>query len=145
MWFVRASLAAIGGAMAALAGAVALPRASAAGRRWIRAARFSDLAPGTPTPVVVAPRVADGWHRTRKPRVVFLTATEAGDVRALSATCTHLGCRVAWNGAADRFECPCHKGAYDREGRVVAGPPPAPLPAVTVRVDLAADDVLVEL
>ena len=135
----------MGAAVAALAGAVVLPKANAAGRRWIKASRFSDLSPGTPTPVVVAPRATDGWHRTRKPRVVFLTATEAGEVRALSATCTHLGCRVAWNGAADRFECPCHKGAYDRDGRVVAGPPPAPLPAVMVRVDLAADEVLVEL
>lgn len=145
MWFVRASLAAMGAAVAALAGAVAVPRASALSRRWVRAARFSDLTPERPTAIVVATRASDGWHRTRRPRVVFLTASESGEVRALSATCTHLGCRVAWNGAADRFECPCHKGAYDRDGRVVSGPPPAPLPAVAVRVDLAADEVLVEL
>lgn len=145
MWFVRGALAAITGAIAALAGAVASPRASERGSRWIRAARFSDLPVNEPTAVVVAPRAADGWLRTRRPRVVFLTATDAGDVRALSATCTHLGCRVAWNADADRFECPCHKGIYDREGRVVAGPPPAPLPPIPVRVDLEADHVHLEL
>jgi succinate dehydrogenase / fumarate reductase iron-sulfur subunit len=143
--FVRGALAVAGAAMAALAGAVALPRASAIGRRWIAAARVSDLTPGTPTAIVIAPSIADGWYRTRKPRVIFLTLDDEEQVRALSATCTHLGCRVAWNGAADRFECPCHRGAYDRDGRVIAGPPPAPLPALAVRVDLSRDEVHVEI
>lgn len=144
-WFVQGALALLAAGAAALAGAVVMPRAAAARRRWAKAARFSDLAPGVPTPVTVSTREADGWHRTRKPRVVFLTATESGSVRALSAACTHLGCRVGWNAAADRFECPCHKGAYDRDGNVVSGPPPAPLPPVAVRVDLAADEVHVEI
>ena len=145
IWFVRAGLAALSAAVAALAGAVAAPRAIARPARWVRAARFSDLTPDVPTPVVIAVTVEDGWHRGRQPRVVFLTATGAGGVRALSATCTHLGCRVAWNQTADRFECPCHKGAYDRAGRVVSGPPPAPLPPVAARVDLAADEIHVEV
>ena len=25
------------------------------------------------------------------------------------------------------FKCPCHDGRYDVEGRVISGPPPAPL------------------
>ena len=145
VWFIRAALSVMGAAMAALAGAVASPRASTRTARWMKAARFSDLQPNVPTPVVVAPATADGWHRARRPRVVFLTATEAGEVRALSATCTHLGCRVSWNAASDHFECPCHKGAYDRDGRVVSGPPPAPLPPLQARVDLAADEVQIEV
>ena len=145
VWFVRAGVAAIGGALATLAGAVASPRASASSARWMKAARFSDLDPDVPTPIVLAPSRADGWHRARRPRVVFLTAAADGSVRALSATCTHLGCRVSWNGASQHFECPCHRGAYDREGRVVSGPPPAPLPSVPARVDLAADEVHVEV
>lgn len=144
-WFVQGALALLAAGVAALAGAVVMPRAAAARRRWTKAARFSDLDPGVPTPVAVSTRAADGWHRTRKPRVVFLTATASGSVRALSSACTHLGCRVGWNAEADRFECPCHKGAYDRDGRVVSGPPPAPLPPVAARVDLAADQVYVEL
>lgn len=145
VWFVRAGITALGAAAAALAGAVAIPRASSRPARWIKAARFSDLDPGVPTAVTLTAVRDDGWHRARTPRVVFLTATVEGGVRALSATCTHLGCRVSWKAEADRFECPCHQGAYDRDGRVMAGPPPAPLPAVAARVDLAADEIHVEI
>lgn len=144
-WFVRGAAAAAGAAVALLAGAVAVPSAPARMRRWIKAARLSDLSPNTPTPVVVTAARRDGWHRSRKPQVVFLTLTSSNEIRALSATCTHLGCRVEWNSGADRFECPCHKGAYDRDGRVISGPPPAPLPPVSARVDLARDEVHVEI
>ena len=144
-WFVQGAVAAAGAALAALAGAVAVPAASSRARKWIKAARVSDLTPDVPTPVVITAARRDGWHRARKPQVVFLTLTKGDEIRALSATCTHLGCRVAWNAAGDRFECPCHKGAYDRDGRVISGPPPAPLPPVAARVDLAADEVHVEI
>jgi Rieske Fe-S protein len=42
-------------------------------------------------------------------------------------TCTHLGCPVAWNAAADQFQCPCHGSKFNRDGQVVAGPAPIPL------------------
>ncbi len=48
-------------------------------------------------------------------------------VRAFAATCTHLGCLVRWNPDANHFECPCHGGRYDADGRVVSGPPPMDL------------------
>ena len=33
------------------------------------------------------------------------------------------------------FDCPCHGGVYDaRTGQVLQGPPPSPLPQITVRV-----------
>ena len=50
-----------------------------------------------------------------------------GEVRAFSAICTHLGCVVHWEKEMDHFYCPCHKGMFDKEGRVVGGPPPRPL------------------
>ena len=59
-----------------------------------------------------------------------------GEVRAFSAVCTHLGCIVRWQPDANYvWFCPCHKGTYDRDGKVVSGPPPRPLRpyAVTVR------------
>ncbi|MEX2271740.1 MAG: Rieske 2Fe-2S domain-containing protein [Vicinamibacterales bacterium] len=144
-WFVRGALTTAGAAVAALAGLIAVPAASVRARRWTRAARFSDLEPNVPTPVIVTTARRDGWHRARRPQVIFLTVTRDDQVRALSATCTHLGCRVSWNAPADRFECPCHRGVYDRDGRVVSGPPPAPLPPVAARVDFARDEVHVEI
>jgi Rieske Fe-S protein len=93
---------------------------------------------------VLADRYADGWYETRKEQVVFID--KVGDeYRALSATCTHLGCRVNWNAETMRFHCPCHGGVYDRNGRVVAGPPPAPLERVNVRVNPQTSDLEVEL
>jgi Rieske Fe-S protein len=50
-----------------------------------------------------------------------------GEIRAFDAVCTHEGCPVGWNPAQRLIRCPCHGGAYDATGRVVDGPPPAPL------------------
>jgi nitrite reductase/ring-hydroxylating ferredoxin subunit len=49
--------------------------------------------------------------------------SEAKDFLALSSVCPHLGCRVFWEAAHDRFFCPCHNGAFDREGVAISGPP----------------------
>jgi len=49
----------------------------------------------------------------------------AEDFLALSSVCPHLGCRVHWEVQHDRFFCPCHNGAFDREGKPVSGPPQA--------------------
>ena len=56
-------------------------------------------------------------------------------VRVLDSTCTHLGCRTRYDADAKQFLCPCHGGAYDIEGAVVAGPPPAPLRHIEARVE----------
>ncbi|MFZ5479250.1 MAG: ubiquinol-cytochrome c reductase iron-sulfur subunit [Myxococcota bacterium] len=56
-------------------------------------------------------------------------------LRALSATCTHLGCTVRENPEKDGFTCPCHGSRYDREGRVIAGPAPNSLAFHALEVD----------
>ena len=70
---------------------------------------------------------------------------EGDGYRALSATCTHLGCRVSWTPDTKQFHCPCHGGVYDRDGRVVSGPPPAPLMRVNVRLNPKTAELEVEL
>jgi Rieske Fe-S protein len=60
----------------------------------------------------------------------------AGDsVRAVSATCTHARCQVAWQPTNRQFECPCHRGTYDLQGRVVSGPPPNGLDELQIVVE----------
>jgi len=59
----------------------------------------------------------------------------AGKFVALSAVCTHLGCIVAWNGQVEEFQCPCHGGRFSVEGKVLAGPPPSPLPSYAIAVE----------
>lgn len=43
-------------------------------------------------------------------------------VAAIYKVCTHLGCIYAWNGANDRFECPCHGSKFRLDGRRVESP-----------------------
>jgi cytochrome b6-f complex iron-sulfur subunit len=59
----------------------------------------------------------------------YLIVQEDGKIRdyALNAVCTHLGCVVPWNRAANKFMCPCHGSQYDQTGKVVRGPAPLSL------------------
>ena len=58
-----------------------------------------------------------------------------GELRAFSAVCTHLGCIVKWQPTERQaIYCECHGGMFDREGAVVGGPPPRPLPRYPVEV-----------
>jgi cytochrome b6-f complex iron-sulfur subunit len=65
--------------------------------------------------------------------VVLLDA--GGELRAFSAVCTHLGCIVKWQPTDHHaIYCECHGGMFTREGDVVGGPPPRPLPRYPVEV-----------
>jgi glycine/D-amino acid oxidase-like deaminating enzyme/nitrite reductase/ring-hydroxylating ferredoxin subunit len=52
---------------------------------------------------------------------------QAGDLHAVSATCTHLGCVVAFNDAEQAWECPCHGSRFALDGSVLQGPANRPL------------------
>jgi cytochrome b6-f complex iron-sulfur subunit len=62
---------------------------------------------------------------------VLLTQS-GGTLTALNATCTHMGCKVAPDGA--KLHCPCHQSMFSLTGQVVSGPAPAPLHPVAVKV-----------
>jgi Rieske Fe-S protein len=63
---------------------------------------------------------------------VLVRVSEAEFV-AFSQKCTHLSCAVIPRPAEGTFHCPCHEGLFDlRSGRVLAGPPPRPLPRITL-------------
>jgi cytochrome b6-f complex iron-sulfur subunit len=70
------------------------------------------------------------WRLSRRRSLIFFP-TE------ISA---HLGCTVAYNQSAQIFHCPCHGGEYDRDGNVIAGPPPKRLERINIRVE---DDKIV--
>jgi Rieske Fe-S protein len=60
----------------------------------------------------------------------------SGDtIRALSATCTHARCAVAWQASSRQFLCPCHRGSFDSQGSVVGGPPPRALDELRIVVE----------
>ncbi|WP_225755719.1 FAD-dependent oxidoreductase [Actinotalea sp. Marseille-Q4924] len=52
---------------------------------------------------------------------------DAGDLHAVSARCTHLGCLVGFNDAERAWECPCHGSRFGIDGEVLQGPANRPL------------------
>ena len=65
---------------------------------------------------------------------VVLTQPVAGTFKGFSAVCTHQGCIVdaIANGTID---CPCHGSKFSiKDGSVVNGPAPSPLPTVAITV-----------
>jgi Rieske Fe-S protein len=92
----------------------------------------------TPTPGYGTPLVPDGtWHfvdtldhigenalRFATDAVVgyVILADEdeggvkKGDVIAISASCTHMGCLVQWQSEDRQFHCPCHGGIFTEYG-----------------------------
>jgi len=53
----------------------------------------------------------------------------------LQATCTHLGCTVAWDATTGQVECPCHGARYNLHGEILGGPAREPLEQVSLTVE----------
>lgn len=64
-------------------------------------------------------------------------------IYACSGVCSHLGCIVNWNRSRRVFFCPCHGARFAPDGRVLGGPPPAPLERFDV--DVAEGKIVVRL
>lgn len=67
----------------------------------------------------------------------ILLMTKEGELRALSAICTHLGCTVAMESKSEktRLHCPCHGSNFDLTGKVINGPAKKPLQRFDVHLD----------
>ena len=98
------------------------------------------------TDEVVAAKVADLKSNAAKifrfgSRPGLLIMNADGTYRALSATCTHLGCTVQYRPDLREVWCACHNGFYDLNGRNISGPPPRPLEVFDVH--RRGDDIIV--
>ena len=75
-------------------------------------------------------------------QLVVVTQPSAGQFKAFSAVCTHMGCTVS-QIANGRIDCPCHGSEYSiTDGTVLAGPAPKPLPAKQIKV--TGDSIFLE-
>lgn len=96
------------------------PAARRGGANSVEVENADRLAPGQSVMVQIAGMAA-------------VVVRERDGFRAFSAVCTHLGCLVKWDGGRKEFLCPCHAAVFDAQGRVVSGPPPAPLAEYRVK------------
>ncbi len=71
----------------------------------------------------------------------IIVRTEAGELKACSAVCTHLECIVQYRPDIKHIWCACHNGHYSTDGKNISGPPPRPLEAY--KVNTRGDDIVV--
>ena len=132
---IQGTYALIGATLAfVVGGAVVAPSFSRREPMWLHAGDEADLSDDTPLPITLRVARPDGPSEFVDRKIVYLVKT-GSEVRALDSTCTHLGCRTRFNPETKLIECPCHGGVYDVNGKVVSGPPPAPLRSMTTRID----------
>jgi glycine/D-amino acid oxidase-like deaminating enzyme/nitrite reductase/ring-hydroxylating ferredoxin subunit len=87
---------------------------------------FDDVAPG------------EGKILASDGKRVACSKDDRGNVCAVSAICTHMGCFVHWNQAERTWDCPCHGSRFHPSGEVLAGPAETPLESVEVEATAGA-------
>ncbi len=91
----------------------------------------TSVGPVTAVPVGQAAQFSD--PATGQP--AWMVRLSQQDFAAFSAVCTHAGCIVQYQANSQEFICPCHGGVYNaRNGQVLGGPPPTPLPSIPVQI-----------
>ncbi|WP_436842246.1 FAD-dependent oxidoreductase [Streptomyces virginiae] len=95
------------------------------GKHFVKG-RLDSLGDGTNGPCA-ALRPGEGTVVRAHGRPCAVHRDEQGELHAVSAVCTHLGCIVAFNNAERTWECPCHGSRFALDGEVLQGPALHPL------------------
>lgn len=64
----------------------------------------------------------EGKIITHNGEKLAVSRNDDGEVQAVSAKCTHMGCTVYWNQSEQSWDCPCHGSRFDSSGNVLEGP-----------------------
>jgi cytochrome b6-f complex iron-sulfur subunit len=64
----------------------------------------------------------------------YVLRTEAMNVVAMSAVCTHMRCILNYDRERKGLACPCHDGRFDLNGNPLSGPPRRVLPRYEVSI-----------
>ncbi len=96
-----------------------------------------DLSPiGTPIEAHFTQFVQDAYLQAQPQQVAVYVINEGdGKFTIYDDHCTHLGCPFSWNADEKQFDCPCHNGVFDSQGRVLGGPSPRPLDHYEFKVE----------
>ena len=102
---------------------------------WIPLGKLADFAVDQPTLFNFTRSKVNGWEKTVNSYGVFVVRKSDTEATVLSNVCTHLSCRVNWNGDQKEFICPCHNAQFGIQGEILGGPPPRPLDRYQTKVE----------
>ncbi|NOG74952.1 MAG: ubiquinol-cytochrome c reductase iron-sulfur subunit [Chloroflexi bacterium] len=102
---------------------------------WILLGPIKNVKIGQPTLFRATVERKTGWVSDIAEYAVYVYSEDGQNFKALSNVCTHLGCRVRWVEDDQVFHCPCHNARFDKDGKVLSGPPPRPLDEVTIKIE----------
>jgi len=130
--WIQAALGAVAAAITAiigvpLGGFFALPALRRRAFAWSEVGPVDQFRVGEIVFATLNPLTAPVWPEAAPKMGVFVSRKPDGSFEVFHSHCTHVGCPINWSPQADRFFSPCHGGVFDRDGRVLAGPPPRPL------------------
>jgi nitrite reductase/ring-hydroxylating ferredoxin subunit len=92
---------------------------AAGNEHWYQIARAGEVPVG-------------GVKRFSAGGVLGFLINDDGQLSAVSAICTHMGCRLKPRGSVE-FQCLCHGSRFDRRGAVKEGLAPTALPRIAIR------------
>jgi succinate dehydrogenase / fumarate reductase iron-sulfur subunit len=111
-------------------------------KQWVPLAPLEEIPAGDVTTVLMKYELKGGLY-TERLSVPVLVSRRGDEIVCFKANCPHLGCMVKWDGASGRFRCACHGGSFNRDGSILAGPPPRPLDRYVFKVE--SGQLLVEV
>ncbi|MCL1939515.1 MAG: 2Fe-2S iron-sulfur cluster-binding protein [Desulfovibrionaceae bacterium] len=111
--------------------------------QWVAAGLLESFAVGSISTVMLNYTRTRAFHKEKVTAPVLVRRDSEKEFIFFSSSCPHLGCSVSWEASTRRFKCACHGGAFDTDGAVVAGPPPAPLARLPWKIENG--EVLVEV
>lgn len=79
-----------------------------------------------------------GMTRFERDSLIGFVRRVDGRLEAVSGVCTHQGCKLWFDGSADRLRCPCHSTSFAPDGHLLTHQlpiAPKPLPKLEVRED----------
>jgi Rieske Fe-S protein len=90
---------------------------------WVPLGRVSDFPEGeTRLATFRSPFVTPTDGKTAD-AACWVRRIEGEQFQVFAINCAHLGCPVRWFPQSGLFMCPCHGGAYYRDGSRASGPP----------------------
>jgi menaquinol-cytochrome c reductase iron-sulfur subunit len=103
--------------------------------KWVDFGPLEDLEPGSVSMLSYEFLIKDGWLVLPQRGIVWAKTGKDDKLTVFSSVCTHLSCNVIWQEETRVFECPCHAGKFDVNGRPISGPPKKPLTVLEHKIE----------